>query len=142
MNPETPLRILCVDDSLAIQKITRIALEKIGGFSVSFCDSGRKVLAQAKTVDPDLILLDAVLPGGDGLEIFSKLAQDPQTRGISVIFLTAKSEPQELLRYRNTGALAVLRKPFDPFRLADQLRCIWEDYQSSLQRSASHDSLK
>jgi len=89
-------RILHVEDVPSIQVVTRIALEKLGGFEVLSCQSGQAALDQVQAFAPDLILLDVIL------------------------------QPERLQELRQLGVRQVLGKPFDPLQLATQLRQIWE----------------
>lgn len=118
-------RILYVEDDPDIQQIAMMVLDTIAGFTVRACSSGREAVATAVSFQPDLMLLDVMMPGMDGPETlrelrkFSELAQTP------AVFMTAKVQPQEVQEYLAMGALAVIAKPFDPMTLADELRSIW-----------------
>ena len=142
MSPEGLTHVLFLERSPAVQERARTALEKIGGISVTFCRSGSEAVLQAKAVQPDIILLDAELPGTESFAALAQLKQCGTTRDIPAVLFTGETEPLEILRYRQTGALAVLRKPFDSFRLADQLRCIWEEHLASIGRRERLDSYK
>jgi CheY-like chemotaxis protein len=120
-------RILLVEDEPDIQTITKMALETIGGLSVSACGSGVEAVKLASESPPDLIVLDAMMPGMDGLDTFRALRQIPLTRSIPVVFLTAKAQPHEIALYKELGALDVIPKPFDPMRLSETLLRIFSD---------------
>ncbi|WFF42275.1 response regulator [Salinicola endophyticus] len=119
-------RVLHVEDDPSIQEVARIALEVVGGMEVASCDNGQSALDKAAEWQPDLILLDVMMPGIDGPTTLGKLREQAETREIPVIFMTAKVQPSELDHYRAIGALDVVIKPFDPMTLAAQLREIWE----------------
>ncbi len=99
-----------------------MALEAIGGFDVETCGSGAEALALAPALGVDLILLDVMMPGMDGLTVFHSLRELPETERTPVIFMTAKVQAQEMARYRALGALDVIPKPFDPMTLAATAR--------------------
>jgi len=119
-------RILYIEDEDAIRMVARISLETVGGFTVGLADSGPQGLEMAKSFAPDLILLDVMMPGMDGLTTFRELQSDPRTAAIPVIFLTAKVQPKEVDSYRQLGALDVIIKPFDPITLPDEIQAAWQ----------------
>jgi CheY-like chemotaxis protein len=119
-------RILHVEDDISIQEVAKVALEIVGGFEITSCDDGESALSRADAWQPDLILLDVMMPGIDGPTTLGKLREQASTRAIPVIFMTAKVQPSEIEHYRAIGALDVVIKPFDPMTLAEQLRGIWE----------------
>lgn len=119
-------RILHIEDVPSIQVVTRIALEKLGGFRILSCASGAEALAQVRQFDPDMILLDLELPQMDGLELLQQLAQLIDLQRIPVVLLTGRKEPVQLADLRHLGVRQLLLKPFDPLLLATQLNAIWE----------------
>jgi DNA-binding response OmpR family regulator len=119
-----PKRILYVEDEADIRAIAEIALEVVGGFTVTSCASGREAVAVAGHVQPDLLLLDMMMPGMDGLTTLQALRALPATAGTPAIFMTAKVQAAEIVNYRAAGALDVICKPFDPMTLAAQVRAI------------------
>jgi two-component system OmpR family response regulator len=130
-------RILYVEDEPHIQAVAQIALEDVGGFTVTLASSGKECIERAKTFSPDLILLDVMMPGMDGPSTFRALKAIPETAGIPVIFLTAKVQPKEVESYKRLGALDVICKPFDPMTLSDEIRAIWEKSQQAPPESAN-----
>ena len=118
-------RILLIEDEADIQAVVKLALEAIGGFQVETCSSGQEALARAPTLETDLILLDVMMPGMDGLTVFNALRALPATRHTPVIFMTAKAQTQEIVRYQALGGLDVVPKPFDPMTLAATISEIW-----------------
>lgn len=119
-------RILCVEDEEDIRKIQLIALESLGGFKVLACASGMEAIQGAGAFSPQLILLDVMMPGMDGPTTLKSLRTLPGLEETPVIFVTAKVQPDEIVYYKELGALEVISKPFDPMTLAAQLREIWE----------------
>jgi two-component system, OmpR family, response regulator len=119
-------RILYVEDDPDIQAIAVMVLETIHGFTLEVCSSGNEALQKAEAFNPDLILLDVMMPSMDGPETLEKLREFPTLAVTPVVFMTAKVQPQEVQAYLDIGAVGVIAKPFDPMTLADQLREIWE----------------
>ncbi len=119
-------RILYVEDEPDIQAIARLALETIGGFTVEICGSGSAAVEAAPRFAPDLILLDVMMPGMDGIDTLKALREIPQTVTTPVIFMTAKVQKQEIERYKELGAVDVIPKPFDPMTLATVIKGIWQ----------------
>ncbi len=117
--------IMLVEDDPDIQIVAKLALETVGGFRVEICENGNQALAQMMSLRPDLILLDVMMPGMDGPTTLAKLREIKEAKDIPVIFMTAKVQQQELEEYQNLGALGVIAKPFDPMKLADQVREVW-----------------
>ena len=119
-------RILLVEDDPDIQTVTSLALRGFGGFEVCICGSAQQAVETATRFGPDLILLDVMMPGMDGVEAMLALRQMPAMAQVPVVFLTARVQPHEVARYRELGSVAVIPKPFEPTTLADTIRGIWE----------------
>ena len=119
-----PQRILYVEDEADIRVIAEIALEVVGGFTVVSCASGPEAVAAASRARPDLLLLDMMMPGMDGLSTLEALRAIPETAHTPVIFMTAKVQAAEVAHFKSVGALDVIAKPFDPMALAQQIRSI------------------
>lgn len=117
-------RILLVEDEPDIQTVTRLSLEALGGFKVEVCASGQEAIEAAPRFSPDLILLDAMMPGMDGVSTLRALRELVKL-DVPVVFLTAKAQPQEIVQYKELGALDVITKPFDPMTLPGKIRKIW-----------------
>ena len=75
--------------------------------------------------NPDLVMLDWMMPGMDGPALFRKMKQEPQLAALPIVFITAKTMPKELDELIALGATATISKPFSPKDLPDQLRAIW-----------------
>ena len=119
-------RILYVEDEPHIRTIAQMALEVVGGLTVVACASGREALATAPDAGADLLLLDVMMPGMDGLSTLQALRQLPATAHTPVIFMTAKVQAAEVAQYEALGALDVIAKPFDPMELSAQIRRIFD----------------
>lgn len=121
-------RILMIEDEPDIQAVAQLALEALGGFQVRICGSGAEGVQAATAFEPDLILLDVMMPGMDGPSTLRALRNLPKMVATPVIFMTAKVQPQEIAEYRALGVLDVIAKPFDPMTLAETILAIWERY--------------
>jgi len=117
-----PMNILLVDDERDTRKVARLALQRLGGFTVTEAASGRDALAAAARARPDAVILDVMMPEMDGLEVLATLRACPDTAGLPVMFLTATVMPEELARLHALGALAILQKPFEPRQFAADVR--------------------
>jgi two-component system, OmpR family, response regulator len=118
------LKVLVAEDDPDIQVILRMVLTRLGKCEVSITYQGNEVFPMAKTVQPDLILLDVMLPELSGFEICKLLKADEGTKNIPVIFLTARSMPAEMQNALTLGAAGYLAKPFDPMTLVGQINAI------------------
>jgi two-component system, OmpR family, response regulator len=119
-------RILYVEDDIDIRTITLMVLETMSGFVVEACTSGAEALSKASAFQPDLILLDVMMPGMNGPETLLALRKLPQLANTPAVFMTAKVQPKEVQSYLQLGALGVIAKPFDPMTLAGELREMWK----------------
>lgn len=124
-------RILLVEDDPDIQIVAQLALMDLAGFEVEICSSGLEALAKAPNFNPDLILLDVMMPELDGLSTLKELRSKSFAAQTPVIFMTAKAQPEEVAEYRRLGALDVIVKPFDPMCLGDEVRRIWAAQSAS-----------
>lgn len=127
MMDRLPQRIMLVEDDPDIQMIARMALENVGGFTVALSDSGGQALETVPAFNPDLILMDVMMPGMDGPAVLEALRKKKETAETPVIFMTAKVQNREVAQYREMGALGVIPKPFDPMSLPSVIRRIWEE---------------
>jgi two-component system response regulator MtrA len=111
-------RILVVDDDTAISEMIGIVLRG-EGFEPSFAGDGREALELFRTVRPDLVLLDLMLPGMDGIEVCGLIRAES---GVPVIMLTAKGETSDVVRGLESGADDYVVKPFNPKELVARIR--------------------
>jgi CheY-like chemotaxis protein len=120
----SPKHILLVDDEDDIREIAAISLEALGGWRVSSASSGAEGIEKAIAGSPDVILLDVMMPDIDGPATFRRLQDEPQTRDIPVILLTAKANTADRHRLERIGVAGLLTKPFDPMMLSEQVVAI------------------
>ncbi|KTC84966.1 response regulator [Legionella brunensis] len=128
MNSKGLQKIIYAEDEEDIRAIAQIALEDIGSFTVKYCLNGHEVLEAVKDFQPDLFLLDVMMPTMDGPSALRKLKQIPQMANVPAIFMTAKIQPKEVEEYKSIGAIDVIHKPFDPITLADDIKKIWNKF--------------
>lgn len=119
-------KVMMVDDEPHIRRIGELSLRGVGKWQVVLAGSGKEAIELARREQPDVILLDVMMPGMDGPATLAELRDNRDTAGIPVIFLTAKAQRHEVERYRMLGAAGVLTKPFDPMTLPDEVRTILE----------------
>ncbi len=116
-------RILAVDDEPAILELERYNLEK-EGFTVLTAKDGEEALRLAAAEQPELILLDLMLPRLSGLDVCRKLRENPLTSGIPVIMVTARTEDSDVVLGLELGAEDYVTKPFSPRVLVARVRTI------------------
>lgn len=116
------MKVLIIDDEEDTRSIASMSLSILGGMDVLEADGGEDGINKAAQNQPDVILLDMMMPVMDGESTLSNLQNHDQTKHIPVIFLTTKAMSTEIERLKRLGAVGVLTKPFDPTVLADQVR--------------------
>jgi two-component system, OmpR family, response regulator len=121
-------RILLVEDDPDIQTVTSMALGSFGGYTVHVCSSAAEAIESAAEFLPELILLDVMMPGMDGMDTLRALREIPATASTPVIFLTARVQPADVAKYKLLDSLAVIRKPFEPTALVETIQDIWIRY--------------
>ena len=110
--------ILIVDDQPQVVKSVVAALQHRGEYELLTAGDGAAGLHLARERHPDLLILDVVMPGLDGLQVLRSLRGDPATQDIAVLMLTVKDHPDDILRGLDAGADYYLPKPFHPRDLA------------------------
>jgi CheY-like chemotaxis protein len=120
-NPIVPFRILHVDDEPDMLEVVDLALGRDPNLVVKSCSSGTEALAVAADWDPDLILLDLVMPEMGGVATLARLRMDVGTN-TPVIFMTGLRKAQEPEYGRSLGAAGVISKPFELTTLAHSVR--------------------
>lgn len=113
--------ILLVDDEEDARVITQLALEMSTDWNILTAGSGQEALELAANHDPDVILLDRMMPGMDGLTTLQYLKANAETQHIPVILATAKVQPSEEANLKKLGVIAVFTKPIRPMGLAEQI---------------------
>ncbi|MEQ8763655.1 MAG: response regulator [Planctomycetota bacterium] len=105
--------VLIIEDEEMIILSTQMLLESVG-YRVEAAQNGEEGIRKAAEIDPDLILLDVMMPGLDGWETLGLLKRRPETEGIPVVVFTAREHAHGQNKSRELGATAYFRKPFEP----------------------------
>jgi len=113
--------VLIVDDVPANLAVLHDCLDE-SGFKVLVADNGRDALLKASNEQPDVILLDAIMPGMDGFEVCIKLKSEILTRQIPVIFMTGLTESENVLAAFNAGGVDYVTKPIRPIEVLARIR--------------------
>ncbi|MBN1827022.1 MAG: response regulator transcription factor [Candidatus Eisenbacteria bacterium] len=122
MPPKKP-HVVVIEDEPDIVEVIAYNLSR-EGFIVSPVLNGEEGLRKVRKEAPDLVLLDLMLPGIDGVEICKKLKSDPGTRGIPVIMVTAKGDESDVVLGLGVGADDYLTKPFSPKELVARVKAV------------------
>jgi CheY-like chemotaxis protein len=129
--PASNRTIMVVDDNPDLVDILRMMLES-KGFNVRCASSGKELFAGLEELKPDLILLDIMMPQMDGLEVLTRLKEEPSTAFIPVILLTAKVHHEDIQRGYKMGAEYYITKPFTSTQVLDGINLILGGDQGQL----------
>jgi DNA-binding response OmpR family regulator len=121
MSPTDETRVLVIDDEAPIRLLCRVNLEA-EGIKVLEAADGTTGLELARDEQPDVVLLDVMMPGLDGWRVAEELLEDELTSGIPIIFLTARAEFRDRARGLDIGGVDYVTKPFNPLDLAPLVR--------------------
>jgi CheY-like chemotaxis protein len=116
------LHVLYVDDEPDIREIVLIALSLDPELNVEIASSGHEAIERLRLGGIDLVLLDVMMPVMDGPATLANLRSDPAISHIPVVFVTARTQHHEVDKYISAGACGVIRKPFDPMSLAQEVK--------------------
>src|ERR1051325_7469897 len=116
-----PHKILIVDDEPFMLRLIQHHLEQ-AGYEMIKARNGREALEVAARDNPRLVIMDAMMPNMDGFTALRQLKQDPATRGIPVIMLTANPHKYSREEAESSGAAIFLTKPFSPTQLLEEIR--------------------
>lgn len=128
--PKSLKRIMHVDDDVIIQKITRRALEEMGGYEVSTYGGGSEALEALGSVQPNLLLIDMVMPDMEGPQALHKLREEMNILDLPVIFVTGKDAEHINLDDVTLGVIGVIKKPYKPQEIVDRIRAIWDNHHA------------
>jgi two-component system, OmpR family, alkaline phosphatase synthesis response regulator PhoP len=109
-------RILVVDDERHIVRLVQVNLER-AGYEILTAYDGVEALEKVKTENPDMLVLDVMMPRMDGFEVLKNLQSDPRFQNIPVIMLTAKAQDADIFKGWASGVSSYLTKPFNPREL-------------------------
>jgi two-component system, OmpR family, alkaline phosphatase synthesis response regulator PhoP len=116
-------KILVVDDEEDILELVRFNLSK-EGYRVTCAVTGESAVEIARSEHPDLLVLDLMLPGMDGLEVAKFLKNNPETQNLPIVMLTAKGEESDVVTGLELGADDYVTKPFSPKILAARIKAV------------------
>jgi len=122
-SPAASQKILIADDEVYMLRLLEMTFKK-GGYSIVSCRDGQEALATAISASPQLIVLDVMMPGLDGLEALRQLKTNPATREIPVVVLSAKGHALTKVEAELAGAVLYLAKPFSPNQLLGEVQKI------------------
>jgi len=116
-------KILVIEDESDILEVIQYNLER-EGHKVIACRNGEEGLSRIRTDNPDLVILDLMLPGMDGVEVCQRVKSDPVTNAIPVIMVTAKGEEADVVLGLGIGADDYITKPFSPKELVARIKVV------------------
>lgn len=125
MNTADAKKIVIADDEVFMLRLLEMTLKK-GGYEVTSCRDGHEALAAVLAAPPQLVILDVMMPGLDGLGALRQLKENPATKDIPVIVLSAKGHALTRVEAERAGALLFLSKPFSPNQLLSEVKKILE----------------
>lgn len=118
-----PNSIVVVDDDKEVQEIVTFALRR-NGYQVAMASNGQQLQDILAAQTPDLIILDVMMPGLDGYQIFGSLRKNPATQHVPVIIMTAHAEDIYERISIDLGAAVHITKPFHPLELVDKVQAL------------------
>jgi diguanylate cyclase (GGDEF)-like protein len=139
-NKETRYRVLIVDDVSKNIQVAANILQK-SGYQMAFAQDGPTAIEQTKTHRFDLILLDIMMPDMDGFEVCRRIKENPDSREIPIIFLTAKNDSDSIVQGFHLGAMDYLTKPFNGPELEARVKTHLELYRSRQELKAANEQL-
>jgi two-component system alkaline phosphatase synthesis response regulator PhoP len=116
-------KVLVIEDEPDILEVIQYNLER-EGYKVVVCRNGEQGLSRIRTDNPDLVILDLMLPGMDGVEVCRQVKADPVTRAIPIVMVTAKSEESDIVLGLGIGADDYITKPFSPRELVARIKVV------------------
>ncbi|MBN2703655.1 MAG: response regulator [Pontiellaceae bacterium] len=134
-------KIMVVEDEAPIQELLQFNLER-NKYQVKVVDSGEEAISEAVQFMPDLILLDIMLPGADGLEVCKQLKANPKTERIPIIMLTALCEEADIVTGLELGADDYITKPFTPRVLLARVKAALRRIAASKPAAANEETLR
>ena len=119
------LRLLYVDDDAFVRSIAKRILERESSIIVTAVANGHEALSVAQSHSFDGVLLDVIMPGMEGPEVFRALRALPRAKETSIVFLTARTQASEVSRLLALGAAGVIPKPFKSDTLVSEVRALF-----------------
>jgi DNA-binding response OmpR family regulator len=116
-------KILLIDDDMQIRELLRRCVER-WGYEFASAQDGKEGIDKVKEFQPNLILLDIMMPEMDGFSVQDHLKNDPETANIPIIFTTAKNTIEDTITAMSQGAVGYVEKPFDMDRLLRKIKAL------------------
>jgi len=120
--------ILCIDDDEDIVEVAKTSFEALSNFTAHGAIGGQEGIKRAEELKPDLILLDVMMPGMDGLATLKILRENPIFSQTPIIFMTARVQSSDISYYKTLGVAGVIAKPFDPEVLVREVENFWRSF--------------
>ena len=122
-------KVLAVDDDPVIQRLLQVNLE-MEGYEVELASDGEEALEKVRSFQPDLVLLDVMMPKKDGWQVCQEIKSDPDIEDIPVVFLSARAQDSDIQKGADLGVEAYVTKPFDPIDLVELVAELIEKRQA------------
>ena len=132
-------RILVVEDDPSAQRLIGYTLER-EGYQVLVASNGMEGLKKAREEDPELLVLDVMLPGLDGFELCHRLRADPQTAALPILMMSAKAQESHISTGMRVGADDYLTKPADPSEIVRRVANLLAKRGAALQPKGAADN--
>lgn len=120
------VKVLAVDDDPTILRLLQVNLE-MDGHEVHTADNGADALERVREVEPEVLLLDVMMPELDGWQVCERLRADAANDDLPIVFLSARAQETDLSRGNAAGADAYITKPFDPLALVELVERLARD---------------
>lgn len=121
-------KILYLEDDTDMQLVMALSLEDIGGYTLKTCSSADEVLVEVKGFNPDLFLLDIMLPDTNGFELLAKIRKINEFKETPAIFISTNPLIEGLSDNLAEDVIGIISKPFDPIDIAGQIKSLWNNY--------------
>ena len=120
------IRVVIIDDDPDLRSLIKLTLEFTAGWEVTSAEDGASGIEAVRSVEPDAVVVDLMMPRMDGYEVCRRLKADPDTRHIPVVMLTARKQLDQQ-QLSDSGAAGVVFKPFEPDELAGQVQALFRE---------------
>lgn len=124
-------KILYAEDEPDIRTIVETVIQAMSDYDIKICENGKILMDCVEKYSPDLVLLDVMMPEMDGPTTFKNLQENPKTKNIPVIFMTAKAQVHEIKAFLDSGVIGIITKPFDPVQLCSRINELWDEFNSN-----------
>lgn len=127
--------VLHVDDDRIIGKMVKLVLEKMADWEVEYCTNVEEALDYIKRIEPDLVILDIMMPDSDGPTTMKALRNQGLSEEIPVIMMSAKVLTEVTEYYTAMGVAGLIQKPFDPATLTDEIQLLVDTFETNRLRN-------